>query len=52
MNSSSADEGVPLFYPHVPEGAIVEVSDTLSGRWIGQGPKVDKFEKLFKEKFR
>jgi len=47
----SADEGVPLFYPHVPEGAIDEVSDTLSGRWIGQGPKVDKFEKLFKEKF-
>ncbi len=44
-------DGVPLFYPHIPKGAIEEVADTLSGRWIGQGPKVDKFEQLFKEKF-
>ncbi len=44
-------EGVPLFYPHVPSGAIAEVSDTLSGRWIGQGPKVDLFEKRMKELF-
>jgi perosamine synthetase len=47
----NADEGIPLFYPHIPEGAIEEVADTLSGRWIGQGPKVDKFEQEFKEKF-
>ena len=45
------NEGVPLFYPHIPEGAIEEVSDTLSGRWIGQGPKVDIFESQIKEKF-
>jgi perosamine synthetase len=44
-------EGVPLFYPFVPKEAIAEVTDTLSGRWIGQGPKVDRFEKLFEEKF-
>lgn len=44
-------EGIPLFYPHVPVGAIAEVSDTLSGRWIGQGPKVDIFEKRIKELF-
>lgn len=44
-------EGIPLFYPHVPAGAIAEVSDTLSGRWIGQGPKVDAFEKGLKELF-
>lgn len=44
-------EGIPLFYPHVPKNAINEVAETLSGRWIGQGPKVDKFEKKLKEKF-
>ena len=38
-------EGVPLFYPHVPKRASSLVSDTLTGRWIGQGPKVDFFEK-------
>jgi len=47
----SPDEGVPLFYPHVPEGAVNEVMDTLQSRWIGQGPKVDLFEKKLKEKY-
>lgn len=46
-----ADQGIPLFYPHVPAGAFEEVKDTLSGRWIGQGPKVDKFEQKIKEKY-
>jgi perosamine synthetase len=45
------NEGVPLFYPHIPKNAINEVTDTLSGRWIGQGPKVDLFERKFKEMF-
>jgi perosamine synthetase len=40
-------DGIPLFYPHIPQGAIEEVADTLSGRWIGQGPKVDLFEAQF-----
>lgn len=44
-------EGIPLFYPHVPKTAINEVADTLSGRWIGQGPKVEKFEQIFQEAF-
>jgi perosamine synthetase len=44
-------DGIPLFYPHVPKGAIDEVADTLSGRWIGQGPKVELFEKKIKEMF-
>lgn len=44
-------DGIPLFYPHIPNGAIEEVADTLSGRWIGQGPKVDLFEKQFKSMF-
>lgn len=47
----SADQGVPLFYPHMPANAIKEVIDTLGGRWIGQGPKVDLFEDKLKEKF-
>lgn len=44
-------EGIPLFYPYVPEEALLSVTETLSGRWIGQGPKVDKFEELIKNKF-
>lgn len=45
------NDGIPLFYPHIPKEAIQEVIDTLSGRWIGQGPKVDLFEKKFKSMF-
>lgn len=44
-------DGIPLFYPHMPDGALEEVADTLSGRWIGQGPKVDLFERQFAEMF-
>ena len=44
-------DGIPLFYPYVPPEAITEVTDTLSGRWIGQGPKVDLFEKKFEAMF-
>ena len=42
---------INLFYPYIPEDAITDVTDTLNSRWIGQGPKVDKFEKDFAEKF-
>jgi perosamine synthetase len=35
---------IPLFIPEIPAGALEEVKDTLESRWIGQGPKVDKFE--------
>jgi perosamine synthetase len=42
---------INLFYPYVPQDAIDEVVDTLKTRWIGQGPKVDKFEADFSEKF-
>lgn len=47
----SSDEGIVLFYPHVPRKAKEYVCDTLDSRWIGQGPKVDLFEASFKEKF-
>lgn len=42
------NEGIPLFYPFIPPNALNEIKDTLSSRWIGQGPKVDKFEKEYK----
>jgi dTDP-4-amino-4,6-dideoxygalactose transaminase len=45
------NEGIVLFYPNVPKGAIKKVSKTLRSRWIGQGPRVDEFEQKFKEKF-
>ena len=40
-------EGVVLFHPHVPKNAARRVSEVLQTRWIGQGPKVEEFEKLF-----
>ena len=45
----SDEEGnVVLFHPFIPEKAKEYVCDTLSTRWIGQGPKVERFEKTFK----
>lgn len=43
---------IPIFWPFIPKDAIMrELSKTLSSRWIGQGPKVEKFEKEFGKKF-
>ena len=42
---------IPLFKPHIPATALEEIADTLGSRWIGQGPKVERFEKLFAERF-
>lgn len=42
---------IVLFHPHVPAKAIEYITDTLHTRWIGQGPKVERFEKKFNEKF-
>lgn len=44
-------ESINICYPFIGSKAIEYVTDTLSGRWVGQGPKVDLFEKKFKEKF-
>ncbi len=43
------EEGLPLFYPFVAPEAKEELLDTLNSRWIGQGPKVELFEKKFSE---
>lgn len=45
------DEGIVLFYPHMPKKAKEYVCDTLDSRWIGQGPKVDLFEARFRTQF-
>lgn len=42
---------IPLFLPHIPKNALTQVAEVLNSRWIGQGPKVDRFEQEFKEKF-
>jgi dTDP-4-amino-4,6-dideoxygalactose transaminase len=44
-------KNIVLFHPHIPTNAISYVTDTLQSRWIGQGPKVNRFEKKFSEKF-
>lgn len=42
----------PLFYPYIPKQKILrELAETLSGRYLGQGPKVDRFEQEFNQKF-
>lgn len=44
-------EGITLFHPHVPATAIQAVTEVLQSKWIGQGPRVELFEKEFKAKF-
>jgi perosamine synthetase len=41
---------VALFRPYMNEYAIELVSEVLRSGWIGQGPKVDQFEKEIKER--
>src|SRR5258708_25227888 len=40
-----------LFHPYVPDEAVKAITETLTTRWIGQGPQVDRFEELFSRKF-
>jgi len=42
---------INICYPFIGKKAAEYVADTLSGRWIGQGPKVEKFESEFQNKF-
>ncbi len=44
-------KGVLLFYTYVSKRSENNIKKKLSGRWLGQGPMVDKFEKEFKKKF-
>lgn len=42
---------IPLFYPFMNDSIKESVVDTLGSRWLGQGPKVDLFEKNIGIKF-
>lgn len=42
---------IDLFVPYVPKECKEAVSDVLGSRFIGQGPKVEEFEKQFQKKF-
>lgn len=42
---------IDLFWPFVPKEAIEAVSEVLRSRFIGQGPKVEQFEKDFAKLF-
>ncbi len=44
-------KGVMLFYPYVSKKSALNIKKKLAGRWLGQGPMVDKFENEFKKKF-
>jgi perosamine synthetase len=48
---AEGDGKIVLFRPHIPVRAGEEILDTLSSRWIGQGPKVDRFEIEFRKRF-
>ncbi len=41
----------PLFYPYVSKKSLKSITNVLKTRWVGQGPLVDKFENVFKNKF-
>jgi perosamine synthetase len=42
---------IHLFRPHIPKNALKYLGQVLESRWIGQGPRVEEFEKLISEKF-
>ena len=44
-------ETIPIFYPYVTSKQRKAVNDVLKTRWIGQGPKVEEFEKKFEDRF-
>jgi len=45
------DKKIVMFYPYVNERAVELVAETLRSRWIGEGPKVRKFEDALCKKF-
>ncbi len=51
MPLMETNEGIVLFHPHIPASCKQYVTEILSTRWIGQGPKVNEFENLFTKKF-
>ena len=48
---SDKKKGTLLFYPYISRNSLNSLKNVLSGRWIGQGPLVEKFEKKFSKMF-
>ena len=46
-----SNKTVTLFYPYIPKNYLSALKKVFSTRWIGQGPLVDKLEKIFSKKF-
>lgn len=44
-------ELIRMFYINTPETVVNKFAETWRSGWIGQGPKVDEFEKEFSNKF-
>lgn len=42
---------IVLFRPNVPKGALARIEEVLASRWIGQGPRVEEFERTFEMQF-
>ncbi len=42
---------INLFEPYVCAEAKAAVAEVLNTRWVGQGPKVEEFERIFRERF-
>ncbi len=42
---------ITQFYPHIPKNSLKALKKVFSGRWVGQGPLVDKLEIIFSTKF-
>tara|TARA_Y100000992_G_scaffold300827_1_gene270305 strand:+ start:1002 stop:2144 length:1143 start_codon:yes stop_codon:yes gene_type:complete len=40
-----------LFYPYISKKSYKNIVQTIDSRWVGQGPKVDLFEKRFSKMF-
>jgi dTDP-4-amino-4,6-dideoxygalactose transaminase len=40
-----------MAYPFVAPGAVAAVAAVLESRWVGQGPRVEEFERAFEARF-
>ena len=48
---SDKNKNIVLFHPYISKNSLKSLKTVLSGRWIGQGPMVDKFENKFTKMF-
>ena len=46
-----SNKTITLFYPYIPKNYLSALKKVFTTRWVGQGPLVDKLEKIFSKKF-